>query len=276
MSVNVVDSESGVASEVMPEVDPATPAAVGGTTASAPDVVAAGAVDLARAAAAEVAAAPVGEHLGVSAETDLVVTHSFAARQPGYQGWYWAVTVVRTAESDHVTVDEVVLLPGATALLAPAWVPWNERIRPGDLSPGDLVEPVPDDPRLAPAYLLSDDPAAEEVAFELGLGRVRVLSRDGRADAAERWHAGDGGPDTPMARQAPAHCGTCGFLLAIAGSLRGAFGVCANEVAPSDGRVVSVEHGCGAHSEVVVIAPPLAEPVGEVYDDGEEISPRSD
>ena len=29
------------------------------------------------------------------------------------------------------------------------------------------------------------------------------------------------------------------------------FGVCANEYAPDDGRVVSVDHGCGAHSDPV-------------------------
>ena len=31
-----------------------------------------------------------------------------------------------------------------------------------------------------------------------------------------------------------------------------AFGVCANEYSPSDGRVVTFDHGCGAHSQVAV------------------------
>jgi hypothetical protein len=35
----------------------------------------------------------------------------------------------------------------------------------------------------------------------------------------------------------------------LAGSPRTVFGVCANEWSPDDGRVVSVDHGCGAHSE---------------------------
>ena len=30
------------------------------------------------------------------------------------------------------------------------------------------------------------------------------------------------------------------------------FGVCANAYAPDDGRVVSVDHGCGAHSEALL------------------------
>jgi hypothetical protein len=32
------------------------------------------------------------------------------------------------------------------------------------------------------------------------------------------------------------------------------FGVCANEYAPDDGRAVSLDHGCGAHSEAVTPA----------------------
>ncbi|HYU03930.1 MAG TPA: DUF3027 domain-containing protein, partial [Jatrophihabitantaceae bacterium] len=152
-----------------------------------------------------------------------------------------------------VTVDEVVLLPGEAALLAPAWVPWSERLRPGDLGPGDLLPAEQDDWRLVPSYVASDDPAVEEVAFEVGLGRARVLAREARLDVAERWYAGDGGPETAMARNAPGRCGTCGFLLPIAGSLRAGFGVCGNEMAAADGRAVSVEHGCGAHSEATLI-----------------------
>ena len=35
----------------------------------------------------------------------------------------------------------------------------------------------------------------------------------------------------------------------MAGQIRHVFGVCANELAVDDGRVVSLDHGCGAHSE---------------------------
>jgi hypothetical protein len=240
--------------------------------APALDDVLAGAVEIARSGALEVGGDTVGEHLGVTADGERLATHAFATSLPGYTGWYWAVSVARAPRSRTVTVDEVVLLPGADALLAPAWVPWQDRLRPGDLSPGDLLPPVEDDPRLVPSYVGSDDPQAEDVAYELGLGRVHVLSREGRLDAADRWHAGDGGPDTAMARQAPAHCGTCGFYLPLEGSLRAAFGVCGNEITPMDGRVVNVEFGCGAHSEIVVVVPPMAEPSGEVYDDGDEIT----
>jgi hypothetical protein len=236
------------------------------------DSVLAAAVELAREAAVAVGTDSVGEHLGVRAEAERVATHAFAATLPGYVGWHWAVTVARVSRSKTVTIDEVVLLPGDGAILAPAWVPWEERVRPGDLGPGDLLPPAPDDPRLAPAYTYSDDPAVEAVEFELGLGREHVMSREGRLLAAERWHTGDRGPDNPMAKQAPARCGTCGFFLGLAGSLQAGFGVCGNEVVDSDGQVVSVEYGCGAHSETKLDPTPLADAGDLVYDDGDEIT----
>ena len=240
------------------------------------DAALAAAVDDARAAAVEVGGESVGEHLNVVAEADRVVTHAFAASLTGYSGWYWAVTLARAPRSKAVTVSEVVLLPGAEALLAPAWVPWQERLQPGDLSPGDILPADPDDPRLVPAYAYNDetdDKQVKQVGLELGFGRVRVMSRDGRLEAAERWYGGDFGPRAPMAKQAPGRCGTCGFLLPLAGSLSGGFGVCGNEITDTDARVVSVEYGCGAHSEVTVAVPSLAEPSGAVYDDGEDIEP---
>ncbi len=235
------------------------------------------AVDVARAAAVEEAAADlpdgeaaVGEHVEAVIEDGGAVTHWFTARQGGYRGWLWSVTL---SGSDPVTVSEVVLLPGPDALVAPAWVPWEERIRPGDLGPGDLLPGSDDDLRLVPSYADSGDPAVEELAREVGLGRPRVLSPQGRAAAAERWHAGDHGPSSDMARSAPAHCGTCGFLVPLAGSLRGGFGVCANAYAPADGAVVEIGFGCGAHSDVrVELASPVA--VAElVYDDGVDLEP---
>ena len=36
------------------------------------------------------------------------------------------------------------------------------------------------------------------------------------------------------------------------------FGACANEWSPSDGLVVSLDHGCGAHSEGAAAADPVA------------------
>lgn len=221
------------------------------------DAVCRDAVDVARAAITElVPAEHVGAHVGVVAEEDRVATHRFVSLAPGYRGWEWAVTVARVPRARTVTVDEVVMLPGAEALLAPAWVPWSQRVAPGDLGVGDVLPTPDDDPRLAPGWsglddlaAVSDEPGLRPTGWEVGIGRRRVLSSEGRDDATMRWLTGETGPDAPMARQAPGSCGTCGFLLPIGGPTGTAFGVCANGMAPADGRVVSLAYGCGAHSE---------------------------
>jgi hypothetical protein len=219
-----------------------------------PDAACVAAVDLARAAAQETAGAEVvGEHLGYEAEGERLVTHLFASTAKAYVGWRWAVTVVRALRAREVTVDEVVLLPGPEALVAPPWVPFAERIQPGDLGVGDVLATAIDDPRLEPGYLSVEDPEARAFAAELGLGRVRVLSPEGRSQAAQRWYDGDHGPQAPIAEAAPMPCSTCGFLMPIHGAVGQIFGVCANEMAPDDGRVVSLDHGCGAHSEILVV-----------------------
>jgi hypothetical protein len=227
------------------------------------DAVGADAVELAREAVEADAPGLVGGHLGSDADDVRVVTHYFATLDPAYVGWRWAVTVARASRAKTATVDDVVLLPGADAVLAPEWVPWSERLRPGDLGVGDLLPTAADDPRLTFAYMATDDEEEAALSFEVGLGRERLLSYDGRLDTVERWYAGDPGPRAEVARTAPASCATCGFFLPLAGGMRQAFGACANEFAPDDGKVVAVDHGCGAHSEAVVVpmAPPAPPPL---------------
>jgi hypothetical protein len=237
------------------------------------DAVCAEAVDLARDVVVEVAdeVESVGDHIGVVAEGDRLVTHLFECLMPGYRGWRWSATLTRVPRARKVTVCETALLPGPDALLSPGWVPWRERLRPGDLGVGDLMPTGLDDDRLVPGYLRSDDPAAEDAAWELGLGRLRVMSREGRTDTAERWYDSDHGPGAAIAKAAPkeARCGTCGFYLPLAGSLRLMFGACGNLYAPDDGQVVSVDHGCGAHSEVLVEPEADIEELPTVYDDSQ-------
>ncbi|MFE3767413.1 DUF3027 domain-containing protein [Streptomyces sp. NPDC059104] len=257
-------------------------------TPRTPDRLCVEAVELARAAAEE-AAFPgvVGEHVSAVAEGERVVTHFFECKEPGYRGWRWAVTVTRASRAKNVTLNETVLLPGEDALQAPEWVPWSERLRPGDMGPGDLLPTDADDLRLEPGYSGEDAPPpnavvstemaelveAEDadvtdrvvvpargsitaVAEELGMRRARVLSRYGLHSAADRWDESFGAK-TPMAQAAPASCVSCGFLVAIGGSLGQAFGICANEFGPADGRLVSLSYGCGGHSEAAVMPKPL-------------------
>jgi DUF3027 family protein len=305
-----------------------------------PDQACADAVDLARAAAEDDAGpGQVGAHVGMDVGADRVVTHLFESLSPGYIGWRWAVTVTRAARAKVTTVSESVLLPGPDALLAPEWVPWTQRVRPGDLRAGDLMPARSDDERLVPVVALAgetglldwDDDDAWRLAGQTGPGEsagaaenaalkpaadaagessdvapsepaddaageppnasvndqagpdqpkatsrartrrrsnrprarveplgmlrpARVLSAAGRDEAAGRWHAGEHGPRSALAITAPAPCLTCGFMIRLSGPLGRVFGVCANEYAPDDGKVVSVDHGCGAHSEGAVSA----------------------
>jgi hypothetical protein len=280
--------------------------------AKEPDEACAQATDLARGAAEEVAGAGrVGGHVGFQADGDRVVTHLFSCLDLAYQGWRWAVTVARASWSKTVTVSETVLLPGPDAILAPDWIPWRERLRPGDLGVGDILPTPPDDERLVPVAALEGDDgvatwaaaafveppalapaasqpddrqaddrqagdrqaddgqgedgqaddgpeddgvpfAAVEAAAVDGLPtQARVLSAIGRDTTAARWYASEHGPKTPLAHAAPGPCAGCGFFVRLAGPLSQVFGVCANAYAPDDGRVVSVDHGCGAHSESV-------------------------
>jgi hypothetical protein len=247
-----------------------------------PDAACAGAVDLARSAITasldDIAVDPgvpqahVGPHLGVTAEIEASATHRFTCLAPGYQGWNWVVLLVRG--DGEPSVADVVLLPGDGALQAPAWKPWNERIQPGDLGPGDVLPTSPDDLRLTPGYTgegdlesVSDPQAVLEVAWELGMGRPRVLSPWGRDDAMSRWFDGETGPESAMARQAPATCVSCGFLMPIRGVAGQAFGACANEMSPADGRIVALEFGCGAHSEVVAPDNVPVDVIGMVIDE---------
>jgi hypothetical protein len=199
----------------------------------------------------------VGEHLGADAEGDRIVTHRFACLLPGYRGWAWSVTVVRASRGKQATVSEVVLTPGAEAIVAPSWVPWSDRLRAGDLGAGLIAPTDPQDPRLAPGWSSEDelvgplDPGPlHPVNWEPGLGRVRVPSEEGRRDASSRWYGGEHGPHAATAKAAPGKCATCGWMLLMGGPLGQMFGVCSHLLSPSDGRVVSFDHGCGGHSEV--------------------------
>jgi hypothetical protein len=245
--------------------EPTAPAQYGPPSDAAAAVLS-GAADQARQAIVEFSGDTVGEYLGVSFEDDSAATHRFLSTMPGYQGWQWAVVVAACPGADHATVSEVVLVPGPTALLAPAWVPWDERIKPGDLSPGDLLAPVKDDPRLVPGYTGTGDPAIDDVAYEIGFGRRQVLSAFGRDETAQRWHDGDYGPGAPMARGTKRVCRDCGFLAPLAGALGTMFGVCCNEMS-ADAHVVDFEYGCGAHSDTPP-APGTGSPLYDPFDDG--------
>ncbi len=229
------------------------------------DAVSAAAVETARSAALEVAdAGGVGEHLRVRADGERLVTHLFECQAAGYRGWQWEVTLARAPRAKVATVCEVDLVAGSGAVVSPEWLPWSNRLQPGDLNPGDQLPRIEDDERLEQGYEATDDQEADQLAeWELGLGRPRVLSPEGRRQAGNRWETGEFGPQSAMARQAGRTCRVCGFLVPLAGVLRQGFGICANEWSPGDGHVVSLDYGCGAHSETdeVRSVDPVPDPV---------------
>jgi len=214
-------------------------------------------LELARSAAIADAGNPelVGADVSVEIDDDgRVKTYLFEAHLAGYKGWRWCVTIAIVDKKSEPTICDVVVLPGPDALLAPEWIAYRDRIQPGDVGVGDIVPSALDDTRLVPSIhsLIADEDLDAMQVFDLGLGRARVMSIEGRDQASKRWYEGDRGPQSPIAQAAPKPCSSCAFFLPIAGSLRSSFGVCANAISPEDARVVSVDHGCGAHSEATL------------------------
>ena len=191
----------------------------------------------------------VGEHTAAKLQAERLVTHLFECNLAGYEGWRWAVTMARPPRGRTATVCELELLPGEEALLAPPWVPWADRLRSGDITRSDRLPKRETDERLEPGWESTGEEGDRVALDELDLGRARVLSHEGVQRAAQRWYDGEHGPQADGVRKAHASCSSCGFLMLMAGQIRHVFGVCANELSVDDGRVVSLDHGCGAHSE---------------------------
>ena len=191
----------------------------------------------------------VGEHTAAKLQAERLVTHLFECNLAGYEGWRWAVTMARPPRGRTATVCELELLPGEEALLAPPWVPCADRLRSGDITRSDRLPKRETDERLEPGWESTGEEGDRIALDELDLGRARVLSHEGIQRAAQRWYDGEHGPQADGVRKARASCSSCGFLMLMAGQRRHVFGVCANELAVDDGRVVSLDHGCGAHSE---------------------------
>lgn len=183
---------------------------------------------------------------------DHVTDFRFAANIRGYEGWQWSVTLYHDEEIDSWTVSESSLIPTEGALMPPKWIPWKDRLEPTDLAPTDSIGTDPDDERIEEGEVeessLQDVNDAVE-AFRLT--RRHVLTSLGRAQAAKRWYEGPRGPKALSTKTAEGNlCSTCGFFVPLAGELDRMFGVCANKWSPDDGRVVSLDHGCGEHSEI--------------------------
>jgi hypothetical protein len=150
-------------------------------TTSTRTAVAFDAKDLARNAALDVAEKrdQVGGFVSVDFDDDnRVATYLFEANLAGYKGWRWCITIAKVDIDAQPTICDVVVLPGPDALRAPEWIPYRDRILPGDVGVGDIVPSALDDTRLVPGQqgLPQDEDLDTAMAIELGLGRARVLS----------------------------------------------------------------------------------------------------
>lgn len=95
---------------------------------STPDELAAATREIALAALHEITpASTVGPAAGYTVEPSGALSLRFENRLPGYPGWYWTVSVAQLDDAEP-TVLETELMPGDSALLAPDWVPWTERL----------------------------------------------------------------------------------------------------------------------------------------------------
>lgn len=209
---------------------------------------------IAHAVLLEVADEPeqVGEFVVANELEDHVTDFRFAANIRGYEGWQWSVTLYHDMELDSWTVNESSLIPTEDALLPPKWIPWKDRLEPTDLSPTDSIGTEPDDERLETGELAESSlEDVNDAAETFRLTRRHVLSPLGRAQAAKRWYEGPRGPKALSTKTADGNlCSDCGFFVPLMGELDRMFGVCANKWSPDDGRVVSLDHGCGEHSEI--------------------------
>ena len=123
----------------------------------------------------------IGEHRGVSADGDRLVTHRFEALLESYVGWEWYVTLGRASRAKEATVCESGILPGPGALLAPAWLPWSERMDPEELAAQQRA--AAEEEAAARGETL---PAEDEAATDSGAPKAAEAAHDDAADAASR------------------------------------------------------------------------------------------
>ena len=153
-----------------------------------------GAHDLALAALHEITpASTVGPAAGYLVEDDGSVSLRFENRLPGYPGWYWTVTVARVDDAEP-TVLEAELMPTDSALLAPEWVPWAERLAEYRAHQVELAEQAAADVAAAgdtaDAIAASDDDAEDDDVDDDDFDEdVDDLDEDD--DEPRTLHAGD-------------------------------------------------------------------------------------
>jgi hypothetical protein len=121
------DEAAAPETETAPEVEAESELAAG--PAVEPDEVLLAAVDLARAALIEITpASTIGPVVGHTTHDEHLLSLHFASLMPGYPDWHWTATLSRIDADSEPNVLETELLPGDSAVLAPEWTPWSDRL----------------------------------------------------------------------------------------------------------------------------------------------------
>ncbi|MGO2112112.1 MAG: DUF3027 domain-containing protein [Pseudoclavibacter sp.] len=126
------DSDDDAAALAFPDLDPdriATPALSTPVGRPLDEPRVAATIDVARDSLGEITSADdIGEFVGFEDIGDGVYIARFATTSTAYLGWFWTVALVQLEGDEQPNVLEAELLPGDDASVAPAWVPWAERL----------------------------------------------------------------------------------------------------------------------------------------------------
>lgn len=134
----------------------------------------------------------IGDHVGVVADDERVVTHRFSAKVHGYGGWEFFTTLARAPRSKVVTVCESGMLPGENAILAPEWVPWmdraseEERIRLDAIAAGEDPAKALEEAGYAPSAEQQDQVEPKEPAQQPKTEKNKQARRDAKRRRAKQ------------------------------------------------------------------------------------------
>jgi Protein of unknown function (DUF3027) len=122
-------------------------------------------LELAKAAAADFAKPnALGDFVESVEEEPGVTTFMWQSTHAGYLGWRVAAIVAHFGGDEPTTVSEVLLVPGADALVAPDWVPWSERLADYQALQAELEKQAALDAELAAAEGDDSEDADDEDA----------------------------------------------------------------------------------------------------------------
>ena len=131
------------------------------------DTILADAVDVARNALTEIAVdTEIGEYLGATPEGERLVTHRFVSQKKGYRGWTWFATLARVprAKAKDLTVCEAGIVAGEDALLAPAWLPWADRLAKEEIEAAEADNAADESGQVSPEGQASASDGSEPAA----------------------------------------------------------------------------------------------------------------